>query len=151
MVLPVLLTYCYQFMWVKGQLQLSVYLLCHLLILFLPSWSYHLSSLCSVISCLSFCEHLFHIIWFLLKILFSVLKVQVDLTWLKIENSVCTTLFNPAHLRLNQPCLNTQINFLFLCKSIVSALKHKKPFFLRDLYSLNVQKRIQGTYLKRLV
>lgn len=34
---------------------------------------------------------------------FSALQVQVDLTWLKIEDSVCTTLFYPAHLRLNQP------------------------------------------------
>lgn len=40
----------------------SVSILCHLLIPFLPFWSYHFSSLCSDISFLSFCEHLIHII-----------------------------------------------------------------------------------------
>lgn len=65
---------------------------------------------------------------------FSVLQVQADLTWL--ENSVCTTLFNPAHLRLNQPCLNVQITFFFLCKSIVSFLKPQETFFsLRSVFT----------------
>lgn len=44
----------------------------------------------------------------------SVLWVQVDLTWLKIKNSVCFTLFNPAHLRLIWPCLSFWITFYFI-------------------------------------